>query len=128
MEDQPQAEAGPLGSRDQLRHVRFDLDGVRALGQAQSPREPGDVSVDGKSRDAEGHAEHHVGSLPADAGQGNQVLDPRWHLARKSLNQGGTAGDDRFRLDVKKPGGLDEGLDGLGIGVGQRGGIGIPGE
>src|SRR5205823_13132574 len=115
MQDQPQAEAGPFGSRDQLRHVGFDLDRVRAPGQAQPPREPGDMGVDGKPGNAEGHAQHHIGGLPADPGQSDQVLHPRRHLTPEPLDQGGTAGNDRLRLDVEKSGRLDEGLHRLGI-------------
>ena len=86
------------------------------------------MGVDGESGDAERHTKHNVGGLPADAGQGDQILDPGRHLTAKLLHQGRTAGDDGFCLDVEKPGGLDHGLHRLGIGMRQRGGIGIPGE
>src|SRR5205814_10719355 len=106
MQDQPQAEAGPFGSRDQLRHVGFDLDRVRAPGQPKPPREPGDVGVDGKPRDAEGHAQHHIGGLLPTPGK----------VTRSSI-RGGTSPPNRstraalqamivFALTWKNPVGL----------------------
>ena len=86
------------------------------------------MGIDGESRDTEGHPQHDVRGLPADARQGHQVLDPGRHLAAKPLHQGRTAGDDGFRLDVEESGGLDQGLHRSGIGVGQGGGVGVPGE
>ena len=45
------------------------------------------MAVDGQARHTEGVAQHHVGGLAADPGQGDQVLEPARHLAVVLLDQ-----------------------------------------
>src|SRR6202011_3632198 len=60
VQDQAQAEAGPLAGRDHLRYLGLDLDGIGAPGQPEPAREAEDVGGDGESGDAEGDPPQHV--------------------------------------------------------------------
>src|SRR5437762_6085428 len=106
VQDEAQAEAGPLLRRQHLRHLGFDFHRIAAFGQTEPSRQPFDVGVDREPRDAEGDAEHDVGGLATDARQRHEVFDPGWHLPVEALDQRRTGGDDRFGLDVEKPVGL----------------------
>ena len=86
------------------------------------------MGIDGEARNAEGDTQHDVGGLAPDAGKRDQVLDAARDLAVEALDQRRAGGDDRLRLHVEEPGGLDHRLDLPRVGVGQRGGIGIPGK
>src|SRR3989442_2042955 len=107
VQDEAQAEAGPLLWRQHLRHLGFDLHRIGAFGQAEPSRQPLDVGVDGEPRDPEGDAEHDVGGLATHGRQRYEGFDPRWHLPVEALDQGRTGGDDRFGLDVEEPGRFD---------------------
>src|SRR6202022_4009951 len=86
MQDQPQAEPGPLGRRNQLGDVGLDLDGVGTLGQTEATREPLNVGIDREARHAEGDTEHDIGGLAADPGQRDQVVDVARDLAAEALD------------------------------------------
>src|ERR1700730_18221088 len=128
VQDQAQAEPGPLFGRQHLRHLGLDLDRIAALGKTQAPRQSLDVRVDGKPGDAEGDAEHDIGGLATDARQGDEIFDPGWYLAAESLEKGGTGPDDGFGLHVEEPGRRDDRLDLPGIRMGERGRIWISGK
>src|SRR5690242_386908 len=60
VEDQTQAEPGPLLRRHHARDLGLDLDRVAAAGQAQQVAEPDDVGIDGEAGQVEGHTQDHV--------------------------------------------------------------------
>src|SRR5437879_12728742 len=87
VQDQAQAEAGPLRRRDQFRDLGFDFGRVGAPGQAQPAGQPGDVGGDGEPGNAEGDAQHDVGGLPPHPRQGAEVLPPVRYLSEEPLDQ-----------------------------------------
>jgi hypothetical protein len=83
------------------------------------------VDVDGDAGHAEGIAEHDVGRLPPEPGQGHQVLEPGRHLAAEPLGQLLAQAHQRAGLGPVVAGGVDQVLElgpvrprvGRGIGV-----------
>jgi hypothetical protein len=128
MKDEPKAEPRPLFRWDQFRNLSLDFYGVRAFGQTQAAREARDMRIDGEARNVKGHAQHDIGRLSSDPRKGNQISHPRRNLTVKMLHQRSAAGNDRFRFDVEEAGWLDDAFHLERIGVGQRGGVWIPGE
>ena len=73
-------------------------------------------------------AEHHIGGLPADAGEGHQVFHPLRHFTAEALGQRGPKLDQGVGLGPEEAGGLDQLLQFRPVGSGVRGGVGIAGE
>jgi uncharacterized membrane protein len=85
------------------------LHGARVLAgcDAGAVAEAEDVGVHGHGVLAEGDAEHDVGGLAADAGQGFQVLALARHLAAVALDQELREGDDVAGLGAPEADGAD---------------------
>lgn len=128
VEDQPVAEQGPLGARDQRRDVLLDLDRVLLGGPAEPAGEPAHVGVHRDAGDAERVAEHDVRRLAADAGQRHQVLQPGRHLAVEPLDQRPSEALQRAGLGAEEPGGSDEVLELGRVGARVARGVRVAGE
>ena len=96
--DQVVAEHHPVALGEQRADGVLDLDRVGLLGPAEAAGEPAEVGVDGDAGDAEGVAEDDVRGLAADAGQRDQVVEPRRHLPVVPLDEGGAELEQRVGL------------------------------
>ncbi len=81
-------EVRPVPARDERGHLGLDLHRVGVGRPVKPAGQPPEVGVHGDAGDAEGVAEHHVGGLAADAGQGDQILQPARDLAAEPIAQG----------------------------------------
>ena len=84
------------------------LSGSVCRGPAEAPGQPGEVRVHGDAGHAEGVAQHDVGRLPADPGQGDQVGQLARHLPAEPVAQGLPQADEAVGLGPEEPGGLDD--------------------
>ena len=80
------------------------LTGSRLGGPAEPAGQPPEVGVHGDAGHAERVAEHDVGRLAPDPGQGDQVLQPAGHLAAVALDQGLAQPDQRVGLGPEEAG------------------------
>ena len=96
------------------------LTGSVSLGPAEPAHEPAEVGVDGDAGHPERVAQHDVGGLAPDTGQGHQVGEPAGHLAVEALDDGGTEVDHRVRLGPEEAGRPKHGLHLVAVGAGER--------
>ena len=95
-----------------LHQVPLDLDGVDLAGQAEEPGEASDVGIDHHPFvDVEGVAEHHVGRLAADAGEGVECRHRSRDLAVVVRHQRLGHRDQVPRLVTEEAGGPDDPFD-----------------
>jgi hypothetical protein len=77
----------PLGSRHRRTQLLLDDLGILRARDAESVGDPQHVAIDRKSRHAQRVPEHHVGGLPADAGQLRKGVHGRRDLAAMLLHE-----------------------------------------
>src|SRR5260370_33164273 len=85
MPDQPVGCHRPFRPWQERADILFDLYWIGLLGPAETPREPGEMCVNGEARLAEGGAEHDVRGLPADAGQRHKLLQAGGHPSTRAV-------------------------------------------
>ena len=86
------------------------------------------MRVDGDGRDAEGVAQHDVGGLAPHPGQGDELVAGGGHDAVAGVDEGDAQVDEAPRPGALHPQGPQLLLQGLRIGPGQGGGVGVAGE
>jgi hypothetical protein len=101
----------PLLCRQGTAELILDHDRIVRVGDPEPIGHPKHVAIHGKAGDVERVAEHDVGSLAADAGEGRQLFDIGRHVPPVSSNECLGHSDQRPGLGPKKPGGVNEGLD-----------------
>ncbi len=69
----------------QRHQVALDLHWIGVRGPAQTASQASQVRVDRDARQAEGLAQHDIGSLAPDAGQRHQLLQRSWHFTPEAL-------------------------------------------
>src|SRR5262249_25635683 len=104
-----------LRLRDEFHEYEFDLDRVAVPREAEAPRKPPDVRIDGDPRRVEGIAENHVGGLAADAGERDEFVERAGHFPAEPLDNGEAAGPNVFRLILVEARWLDELLEFLDV-------------
>ncbi|BBJ42651.1 hypothetical protein SSPO_053690 [Streptomyces antimycoticus] len=106
----------PLALGEERGDLRLDLLGVLLGGPLPAPHQPPEVGVHGQARHPEGIAEHHIGRLTADTGQGDQILEPARDLAAEAVTEGCGQAQQRFGLGAEEAGRPDQLLQGLRVG------------
>jgi hypothetical protein len=127
--DQLIGEGLPRVLRQHRHEIALDLHRVGLAGEAEPRRQPRHVGVDDHADGgAERRRQDHVGGLAGDAGQGHQRVEIGRHLAAVALDQRPGHADQAPRLGAVEARLEDQRLERLGRRLGQRVGVGVPGE
>ena len=119
--DQVVAQQRPVLLREQRADLVLDLHRVGLRGQAEPARQPAEVGVHGDARHPERVPEDHVRRLAPDAGERDQVHQPAGHLTVVPLDQRLGELEERVGLGAEEARRLDDLLDLLALGGGERG-------
>lgn len=110
MQDQGVAEVGPRRLRVQLHEVPLDLHRVILGGPTEAIAEPAHVGIDHHAGSSEGDADDDVGGLPADAAEGDHLLQRARHFSIEPVHHVATHLDKASGLGPEEPGGVYEPL------------------
>src|SRR4029453_13228215 len=102
------AQLGPVLWREEACDCELDLVGVSLGGPSKTADKPPEVGVHRDAGNAEAVAEHHVGGLAANAGEGHQVIHPLRYFAAKPLGQGSSKFDQGVGLGPEEARRLDQ--------------------
>ena len=83
------AQQHPLRGVEQFRQLVLDTTGRRGARPTHATRHPLHMRVWGDPRDAEGIAQHDIGSFPPHPGQPRQGVEIGWHLTVPFLDEDG---------------------------------------
>ena len=113
---------------DERGDLSLDLFRVGLLRPAEAPREAAEVGVDRQPRHVERVAEHDVGRLAPDPGQGDEVAQAPWNFAVIALAERLPEPDEGVCLRPKEAGRPDEVLEFVTVGGGIGGRVAVAGE
>jgi len=120
------AHVDPVFLRDERAQIPLDFDRVRFGREAQAHGDAAYVRVHhDAARDAVCDAEHHVGSLARDAGQGDELLDAARYFTAEVVRDRAAGRTDGFGFVTEKAGGFDELFELARIGVCELCGRGV---
>ena len=125
VKDHPVAEVGPFAALDELGDRELDLHRILFGGPLPAPDQPAEMGVNGDAGNVEGISQDDVGGLSADAGQRDEFIQRRGHLAVEPFHQFLAQPHQRVRLVPVEPGGADDlfELCAVGLRVVQRGAV-----
>ena len=107
MNDQLVGELTPVFRGQRAAEDPFDLHCIFRPDQPDQVGEPDHMGIHRQTRHLEGIAQHHVRSLSAYAGEGDQVFHPLRHFAAETLHDPPRHSDEIGRLGVIKSAGMD---------------------
>ncbi len=87
MQNKPVVSVTPERLRHDFLELGFDIIDRLSGSKAAPVADPEDMRVDREGLLTERCVENHVGGLPADAGQGFQILAGPWNLAPEAVDQ-----------------------------------------